>query len=72
MSERALLLLLVLPTLEGGRKEAATSALFHGGAKIALNAELFPSLLSCGGAFSHVVDSLVLKIFLEASPKILK
>ena len=46
----------------GARGAAAPSALFHGGAgraRIALCAALFPSLISCEGAFSGVVDSLV-------------
>ena len=42
------------------------SALFHGGTedvRISLHAELFLPLLSCEGAFSGVVDSLVLEHF---------
>ena len=48
----------------GAGEAAAPSALFHGeagGARTALHAELFPSHPSCEGAFTDVVDSIVLK-----------
>ena len=40
-----------------------------GGARIVLNAELFPPLLSSEGAFSGIVDSLVQENFSGASPQ---
>jgi len=39
-----------------------------GGARITLHTKLFLSLLSCEGAFSSVVDSLVHGSFLGPSP----
>ena len=57
----------------GAEGAVAPSALIHeraGGARIALSTEIFPSLLSSERAFSGIVDSLVCKICLGASPQI--
>ena len=39
----------------GGRKDSCPSSMGAGGARIALDAELFRSFLSCSGVFSGVV-----------------
>ena len=58
---------------EGARGAAAPSALFRGGgaggAIIVLCAALFPSLISCEGAFSGVADSLASTTFSGLSVK---
>ena len=43
-------------------------AMGAGGARIAVHAEFFPSLLPCEGAFSGVVDSLVQETFSGGKP----
>ena len=40
-----------------------------GGATTAFRADLFPSLISCEGAFSGVVESLELKTFSGRKPR---
>ena len=49
------------PTLGGqeGQLPPLPSSMGAGSARFALCAALFPSLISCEGAFSGVVDSLV-------------
>ena len=55
-----------------GWQEAQLPSLFSSmgaeGARIALYVELFPSLLSCEGAFSSIVDSFVQETFSGGKP----
>ena len=50
-------------------RDAYTGGGGAGGARFALQAELFPSLLSSEGAFTGIEDSLVQENFLGASPR---
>ena len=58
------------PTLGGKRESCPFFPLpwGAGGARIALCAALFPSLISCEGAFSGVVDSLMSTNFSGGKP----
>ena len=52
----------------GGTAVPPPSSIGAGGARISLQTELFPTLLSSQGAFSGILDSLVQEISLEQAP----
>ena len=56
----------------GGRRGSCPLCLLPwgaGGARIALNADIFTSLLSCEGAFAGILGSFFMKTFLGAGPQ---